>query len=126
MKSIVCVLGLCAIGSIAWEFPPVGVDTHQLRQRPLSSEDDDVDIVSGSQFWGIKTFANLPYLNCVSDEETEDSKYDIAIVGAPFDTVRPAPPRRVGPQRYFADDRSTPTSPPLAGPVLAMAPPVSG
>lgn len=91
MKSQIWVLGAFAIGGMAWEFPPAGVDPHLLRQRPLFSDDDDLDIVSGSQFYGLKTFANLPYLNCLSDEETKESKYDIAIVGAPFDTVGLAP-----------------------------------
>ena len=74
-------------GGRAWEFPRTPVLLQQGSQRPLSLDDDDVDIVSGSQFHGLKTFANLPYLNCFSDEETTDRKYDIAIMGAPFDTV---------------------------------------
>jgi len=50
--------------------------------------DEEIDIVTGSQFHGLKTFANLPYLNCFLDDEAKNEKYDIAIVGAPFDTVR--------------------------------------
>jgi len=72
----------------AWEFPPTAVMPQDSNQRPLASGDDDVDIVSGSQFHGLRTFANLPYLNCFSDAETAESRYDIAIMGAPFDTVR--------------------------------------
>ena len=82
-------LFLCGVfGGVAgrWEFP-----RHDERfgheQVPFSMDDDDVDIVSGSQFYGLRTFAGLPYLNCFSDEETAEHKYDIAIMGAPFDTV---------------------------------------
>lgn len=36
-------------------------------------------------FLGLTTFANIPYVSCLSDGSVE--KYDIAILGAPFDTV---------------------------------------
>lgn len=55
--------------------------------KPYTGVDDDVDIVSGSPFNGLTTYGNLPYLKCISDEEVGDKKYDIAILGAPFDTV---------------------------------------
>ena len=81
-------------GAAAWEFPPVA-GVHQ--QHPMSI-DDDVDIVSGSQFNGLKTFANLPYVNCFSDDESDGKKYDIAILGAPFDTTTTGRPgARFGP-----------------------------
>lgn len=57
-------------------------------QTPMFPSADDVDIVSGSQFNGLRTYANLPYVNCFSDVEVKENKYDIAILGAPFDTVR--------------------------------------
>ncbi|KAI0882232.1 arginase [Annulohypoxylon maeteangense] len=61
--------------------------------------DGDVDIVTGSQFRGLATYANLPYLNCLSDNETEGNPYDIAILGAPFDTgVTARPGARYGPK----------------------------
>jgi hypothetical protein len=48
------------------------------------NEDDDF----AAAFAGITTFAHLPFINCLQptypDEATE--KFDIAIVGAPFDT----------------------------------------
>lgn len=53
-------------------------------QLPLADL-GDVDIVTGSQFSGLTTYANLPYTNCFGKERVE--KYDIAIVGAAFDTV---------------------------------------
>jgi agmatinase len=55
--------------------------------QPASLGDlDAIDIVSGSQFSGLTTFANLPYVNCFIDGPASE-KYDIAILGAPFDTV---------------------------------------
>lgn len=71
---------------------------------------DDEDI-SQAKFAGLTTFANLPYVHCLAagddegeEEEEEDGKknkkekrrkrksvgvekFDIAILGAPFDTV---------------------------------------
>lgn len=39
-------------------------------------------------FAGLTTFANLPYVHCLADVENEDvEKFDIAFLGAPFDTV---------------------------------------
>ena len=49
---------------------------------------DDVDIITGSQFSGLATFAHVPYVNCFIDSEAEKERYDIAFLGAPFDTVR--------------------------------------
>ncbi|KAK8009002.1 proclavaminate amidinohydrolase [Apiospora marii] len=81
---------------LAWEFPrPPSIPPAPQWQKPMFGEasphrpdDDDVDIVSGSQFNGLRTYANLPYVNCLSDAEAEkDAKYDIAVLGAPFDTA---------------------------------------
>ncbi|KAF7538930.1 hypothetical protein G7054_g2535 [Neopestalotiopsis clavispora] len=87
----------------AWEIhnPP----TLQDLQRPILPAgaayrgDDDIDIISGSQFSGLKTYAGLPYLNCISDAEAAAGKpYDIAVLGAPFDTgVTARPGARYGP-----------------------------
>lgn len=49
--------------------------------------DDFIDVSTDSEFFGLTTFANLPYVNCLNPDETEAGKYDIAILGAPFDTV---------------------------------------
>lgn len=48
---------------------------------------DFIDVTTGSQFFGLGTFANLPYVNCLSPNEDGEGRYDIAIMGAPFDTV---------------------------------------
>ncbi|KAM0808312.1 putative Arginase [Seiridium cardinale] len=81
--------------SSAWQFPPP--PSFDAKQRPIYFH-DDVDIISGSQFSGLKTYANLPYMNCFSEEEAKDNPYDIAVVGAPFDTaVTGRPGARYGP-----------------------------
>jgi agmatinase len=46
----------------------------------------DLDI-SNSRFGGLSTYANLPYVHCLAAEGEEVEKFDIAILGAPFDTV---------------------------------------
>ena len=42
---------------------------------------------SGSRFHGLTTFANLPYEPCFEEDPWAAGKYDIAILGAQFDTV---------------------------------------
>ena len=49
--------------------------------------DNFIDVTTDSEFFGLTTFANLPYVNCLKADETEEGRYDIAILGAPFDTV---------------------------------------
>ncbi len=63
-------------------FPPV-LSLESL-QHPFG-QDDGIDIVTGSGFNGLTTFAHLPYANCFGDEDMD--AYDIAILGSPFDTV---------------------------------------
>ena len=67
-------------------FPPLsGVPEFQQSLR----DDDGIDVSTGSEFSGLMTFANLPYANCFSNDWSTEREwsYDIAIVGAPFDTV---------------------------------------
>ncbi|POS75269.1 proclavaminate amidinohydrolase [Diaporthe helianthi] len=77
---------------------------HPLAWAPIhddDDDDDDIDIVTGSQFHGLTTYGNLPYVNAFSDDEAQHqgSKYDIAILGAPFDTgTTGRPGARFGPQ----------------------------
>lgn len=49
--------------------------------------DDFIDVTTDSEFFGLTTFANLPYVNCLKPDESKVGRYDIAILGAPFDTV---------------------------------------
>lgn len=46
-----------------------------------------IDVTTDSEFFSLSTFANIPYVNCLKTEETQEGRYDIAILGAPFDTV---------------------------------------
>lgn len=41
--------------------------------------------ISASLYNGLTTYANLPYVHCLADGDVE--AYDIAVLGAPFDTV---------------------------------------
>lgn len=95
-----CLLPFGIIGpSLAWEFPRIAFAPQDNAQHRFALGDkDDVDIITGSQFNGLKTFANLPYVNCFSNAEAKGKKYDIAIMGAPFDTsVTARPGARYGP-----------------------------
>lgn len=83
LRDLVFALGATCVG--AWEFPQKHIFAPG--QKLFPGVDDNVDIVTGSQFNGLATYANLPYVNCLSDDEVKDKKYDIAILGAPFDTV---------------------------------------
>jgi agmatinase len=47
---------------------------------------NDPDI-SAAKFAGLETYANLPYVHCLAGEGTEVEDFDIAVLGAPFDTV---------------------------------------
>ncbi|KAA8647772.1 agmatinase [Aspergillus tanneri] len=78
-------------------FPPVAAIRGPSDQLPLAGH-DPVDISTGSQFSGLTTFAHIPYVNCFVDEQAESQAYDIAILGAPFDTsVTGRPGARYGP-----------------------------
>lgn len=87
-------------------FPPVsGV------QSPLGANVGIMDVpgdgnpldLSQAQWAGLTTYANLPYVHCLANGTTyasgaEIEKYDIAILGAPFDTgVTARPGARFGP-----------------------------
>ncbi|OAX84849.1 hypothetical protein ACJ72_00777 [Emergomyces africanus] len=77
--------------------PPVAAIHGATVQAPLAL-DDTVDIEFGSQFSGLMTFANVPYVNCFVDSEAQQQRYDIAFIGAPFDTgVTARPGARFGP-----------------------------
>ncbi|EME49992.1 hypothetical protein DOTSEDRAFT_41152 [Dothistroma septosporum NZE10] len=80
-------------------FPPVsGV------QLPLAGSghhadgsNPDLDITQ-AMFAGLHTYANLPYVHCLAGNDENIEPYDIAILGAPFDTgVTARPGARYGP-----------------------------
>lgn len=43
--------------------------------------------ITQAKFGGLTTYANLPYVHCLAQEGESIGKFDIAILGAPFDTV---------------------------------------
>ena len=66
-------------------FPPVAAIHPSIQPLQYPFTTDDPTIETGG-IAGLTTFANLPYVHCLS-EDAEISKYDIAFLGAPFDTV---------------------------------------
>ncbi|KAF2268686.1 Arginase/deacetylase [Lojkania enalia] len=77
-------------------FPPVaGISQHPVVAH---AGDEPFDIGMSSAFYGLTTYANLPYVHCLSPKDEGVEKYDIAILGAPFDTaVTARPGARFGP-----------------------------
>jgi agmatinase len=63
------------------------ISAHRAEQAIIGGE--FIDIATGSEFNGLGTFANLPYVNCLNTNASHEGRYDIAILGAPFDTVSP-------------------------------------
>ncbi|MCJ1395025.1 hypothetical protein MMC18_007906 [Xylographa bjoerkii] len=78
-----CFLFTCAREIV---FPPVDAVYPYRSSLGVGGSLDDVDIATGSQFSGLTTFAHLPYVNCFVDKD-DAQKYDIAFLGAPFDTT---------------------------------------
>ncbi|PPJ61298.1 hypothetical protein CBER1_05090 [Cercospora berteroae] len=90
LYTLVGLIGLSLAREIT--FPPV--------QHPLGVETDAPGLsedISLAKFAGLTTFANLPYVHCLSSDKQVEP-YDIAILGAPFDTgVTARPGARFGP-----------------------------
>lgn len=63
--------------------------------RPFNTEKDA--LAEFEKYAGLTTFSNLPWVHCLSPEEDVE-KYDIAFLGAPFDTATTGRPgTRFGP-----------------------------
>lgn len=85
-------------------FPPVAGIDRVSGQAPIKfdisegADDDDIDLTTDAM-GGLTSFGHLPYVPCFAaktDEET--AKYDIAVLGAPFDTATSyRPGARFGP-----------------------------
>ncbi|OBT86991.1 hypothetical protein VE02_04591 [Pseudogymnoascus sp. 03VT05] len=77
---------------------PLSVYANTFGHGQIPLYDSAID-VSGSKFRGLSTYANLPYVHCLSAEKDgEVEEYDIAILGAPFDTSTTGRPgARFGP-----------------------------
>ena len=97
--SLVAFLALSCCSSCAQKivFPPIAAVNppgHEF-QTPLSKERDV--LLEMDQYAGLSTYANLPFVRCTS-EAADVASYDIAILGAPFDTGTTARPgARFGP-----------------------------
>ncbi|KAF1990806.1 arginase family protein [Aulographum hederae CBS 113979] len=83
-------------------FPPISgyippLDHNRAQQQILNGNDDGAGLFQEyTPFAGLTTFANLPFVHCLGEGEVE--RYDIAILGAPFDTGTTARPgARFGP-----------------------------
>src|SRR2546423_3867220 len=77
-------------------FPPIAaVHPHgQSVHYPTSHKDGYLE--QPSEFAGLSTYTSIPYVPCASNGDVE--AYDIAILGAPFDTATTARPgARFGP-----------------------------
>ena len=63
-------------------------DETQSHVRPSDNSLDPEDDYT-TAYAGITTFAHLPYVNCLHPRYADEAgeKFDIAIVGAPFDTT---------------------------------------
>lgn len=84
-KSLLSIAPFFASGLTAREitFPPVsGYSAQQVIPQGLFDAD-----ITQAKFAGLMTYANLPYVHCLAPEGHDVEPFDIAILGAPFDTV---------------------------------------
>jgi agmatinase len=76
--------------AIALHFPAMAWN-HDLGNDQLhfwdTGRNDPIDIAE-IQYSGLSTFAGLPHMRCFNRDDSPESRYDIAILGAPHDTVR--------------------------------------
>jgi agmatinase len=72
------------VGAREIVFPPAS--GYSTDQAVLGAGYNDPDI-SQARFAGMSTYANLPYVHCLAGEGEEVERFDIAVLGAPFDTV---------------------------------------
>ena len=79
-------------------FPPVSPLQHGKDvsyQSPIGEQEDV--LLDSTKYAGLTTFANLPWVHCLSDDQ-DLARFDIAFLGAPFDTGTTARPgARFGP-----------------------------
>jgi agmatinase len=78
-------------------FPPVsGYSSQQI----IAHGNLEMDITQ-AKFAGLMTYANLPYVHCLAPEGQDVEPFDIAILGAPFDTVSHVPHMHITPSTEF-------------------------
>jgi agmatinase len=87
-RPLLSIAPLLALGSTREiTFPPVsGYASQQVIPQGLFEVD-----VTQAKFAGLMTYANLPYVHCLAPEGQDVEPFDIAILGAPFDTVSNTP-----------------------------------
>lgn len=78
-------------GGAAWKVPHQAFNNFVFsngQQIPLGlNDDDDIETYGADSIAGLRTFANLPFVDCFSNQDVKSHQYDIAIFGAPHDTV---------------------------------------
>lgn len=94
-------------GTVKNQPHPLGDNLHPLLinddyQYPDKDDLRDINgtnvLYRGGEFGGLVTFAHVPYANCYDPELFDKEEFDIAIVGAPFDSgVSYRPGARFGP-----------------------------
>ena len=79
-------------------FPPVApLQANEPGQYRSSVNNERQAFFEFEKFAGLTTFSNLPWVHCLSPD-TDVEKYDIAFLGAPFDTATTGRPgTRFGP-----------------------------
>lgn len=98
----IAVFHQAAINAREITFPPVSGYSSQYILPQGYSEPD----ISHAKFAGLTTYANLPYVHCLAPEAHDVEPFDIAILGAPFDTgVTGRPGARFGPQGIRSGSR---------------------
>lgn len=104
----------------------VAAQLHPHPDQAVLNSKDDMDFVDSGYYYGISTFAHTRYVNCYSDADSKDNLYDIAIIGAPHDTV--SRPRSQGnqPMSRPSTDQLSPLRRRPAAPAPDSAPTASG
>lgn len=103
IASLVSLASLAAARDIV--FPPVSGYQSPLGNPIQVDGLNDMDL-SSPLYAGLTTFANLPYVHCLAKDPAEVERFDIAILGAPFDTaVSARPGARFGPDGIRAGSR---------------------
>ncbi|TDZ46011.1 putative agmatinase 1 [Colletotrichum trifolii] len=93
------VLIVNCVAVAAWHLPHPALanSPHQISLTLDKGDDDDLDVTSADSIAGLRTFANLPFVDCFSEAAT-NQKFDVAVFGAPHDTTTTGRPgARFGP-----------------------------
>lgn len=86
-------------------FPPILGAQHPLYNSINNDAGADLDL-STALYSGLTTYANLPYVHCLAADGEVLETFDIAVLGAPFDTgVTARPGARFGPNGIRAGSR---------------------